>query len=108
MSVNTVNLLTDGGVPADCDLLIINAPGRDLADDELDMVLEYLSTGGQVLYTMASQMEDLPNLDAMCAAYGMTVADGFIADTSRYYQNNPYLFFPPGGHLRGRRLRPDQ
>lgn len=94
MSVNTVNLLTDGGVPADCDLLIINAPARDLADDELDMILEYLSTGGQVLYTMASQMEDLPNLDAMCAAYGMTVADGFIADTSRYYQNNPYLFFP--------------
>ena len=30
----------------------------------------------------------------MCAAYGMTVADGFIADTQRYYQNNPYLFFP--------------
>ena len=39
MSVDTVNLLTDGGVPADCDLLIINAPTRDLADDELDMVL---------------------------------------------------------------------
>lgn len=94
MSVDTVNLLTDGGVPADCDLLIINAPTRDLADDELDMVLEYLSTGGQVLYTMASQMDALPNLEAMCAAYGMTVADGFIADAERYYQNDPYLFFP--------------
>ena len=94
MSVDTVNLLTDGGVPADCDLLIINAPTRDLADDELDMVLEYLSTGGQVLYTMASQMDALPNLEAMCATYGMTVADGFIADAERYYQNDPYLFFP--------------
>ena len=58
------------------------------------MVLEYLSTGGQVLYTMASQMDALPNLEAMCAAYGMTVADGFIADAERYYQNDPYLFFP--------------
>ena len=94
LSVNTVNLLTDGGVPDDCDLLVINAPIRDLADDELDMVLEYLSVGGQVVYTMASQLEDLPNLEAMCAAYGMTVADGYIADGQRYYQNNPYLFFP--------------
>lgn len=94
LSVDTVNLLTEGGVPADCDLLILNAPVRDLADDELDMVLEYLSVGGHVVYTMADQLEDLPNLEAMCAAYGMTVADGFIADTQRYYQNNPYLFFP--------------
>ena len=94
LSVDTVNLLTDGGVPADCDLLVINAPIRDLADDELDAVLEYLSVGGQVVYTMASQLEDLPNLEAMCAAYGMTVADGYIADGQRYYQNNPYLFFP--------------
>ena len=94
LSVDTVNLLTDGGVPADCDILIINAPTRDLADDELDMVLEYLSVGGHVVYTMSDQLEALPNLEAMCAAYGMTVADGFIADTQRYYQNNPYLFFP--------------
>ena len=94
MSVSSVNLLTDGGIPDDCDLLVINAPTRDLADDELDMILAYLSTGGQVLYTMAGQLLELPNLDAMCAAYGMTVADGMIADGSRYYQNNPYLFFP--------------
>ena len=94
LAVSSVNLLTDGGIPADCDLLIINAPTRDLADDELDMILEYLSTGGQVIYTMASQLEELPNLENMCATYGMTVADGIIADTQRYYQNSPYLFFP--------------
>ena len=28
------------------------------------------------------------------ATYGMTLADGFIADYSRYYQRDPYLFFP--------------
>ena len=32
MSVNTVNLLTDGGVPADCDLLIIDDLGTELAN----------------------------------------------------------------------------
>lgn len=32
-------------------------------------------------------------INALCAAYGMQVADGMIADTSQGYQNNPYLFF---------------
>ena len=95
LSVDTVNLLTDGGVPADCDLLILNAPVRDLADDELDMVLEYLSVGGHVVYTMADQLEDLPNLEAMCAAYGMTV-------------EQPLSVLPGDRHLRGCGLRPQQ
>ena len=43
---------------------------------------------------MAGALLDLPNCNALCAAYGMNVADGLIADTSRYYQNIPYLFFP--------------
>ena len=94
MAVETVNLLLDGGIPDDCSVLILSQPLRDLADDELDMILEYLSAGGQVIYLMASQLEDLPNLDALCAAYGMQVADGLIADTSRSYQNVPYQFFP--------------
>lgn len=94
MTAESVNLLTDGGIPADCDLLVLNAPGRDLADDELAMIQKYLADGGQVIYTMASQDLDLPNFDALCAQYGMTVADGIIMDGKNYYQNNPLLFFP--------------
>ena len=94
MSVDSVNLLTDGGIPEDCSLLILNAPTEDLADDELEMILTYLEEGGQVIYNMAGALLDLPNCSALCAAYGMNVADGLIADTSRYYQNIPYLFFP--------------
>lgn len=94
MTVSSVNLLTDGGVPDDCDLLILNAPTRDLADDERKLLSTYLTQGGQVIYTMASQLDDLPNFEALCADYGMTVTDGLIADTQRYYNNNPYLMFP--------------
>ena len=93
MSLERINLLTDGVIPDDCSLLIINEPDRDLADDELDMILEYLAEGGQVIYTMAGELVDLPNFNTLCATYGMTVADGMIADTSQGYQNNPYLFF---------------
>lgn len=94
LSVSTVNLLTDHGIPADCDLLLLNAPTRDLADDELQAILQYLDNGGQVIYTMAGQDLSLPNLETLCGDYGMRVVSGLIADTARYYQNNPYWFFP--------------
>lgn len=94
MTVNTVNLLTAGSVPDDCDLLIIDAPARDLADDELSMVRTYLAQGGQVVYCMASQLETLPNLEALCSDYGLRVVPGMVTDTKRYYQSTPFLFFP--------------
>lgn len=94
VSVASVNLLTDGGIPADCDLLLVNAPTRDLADDERIMISDFLSQGGQVFLSMAGQTDSLPNLEALCADYGMTPAPGILADTQRYYQNNPTLFFP--------------
>ena len=94
MAVKSVNLLTDNGIPDSCDLLILNAPTKDLANDELTMVEKYLSAGGQVIYNMASQALSLPNFAKLCATYGMTVTNGMIADTQRYYQNNYYLIFP--------------
>jgi ABC-2 type transport system permease protein len=96
ISVDSVNLLTDGGIPDSCNLLILNAPTADLADDELTMLEKYLAKGGQVIYCMAGGKtpESLPNFKKLCAEYGMAVADGLIADTQRCYQDNPYLFFP--------------
>ena len=40
LTVNTINLLTGGGIPEDCELLMINAPANDLADDEKTMVTD--------------------------------------------------------------------
>lgn len=94
MTVNTVNLLTGGAVPDDCDLLIVDAPTRDLANDELTMLRAYLAQGGQMVYCMASQTKDLPNLDALCSEYGLSVVPGLVTDMQRYYQNTPFLFFP--------------
>lgn len=94
MNVEELNLLVDGGVPDDCTMLIINQPTRDLADDELTVLLDYLAQGGRVIYCMAGQLDALPNFETLMSTYGMAVTDGLIADTSRYYQNNPYLFFP--------------
>lgn len=94
MSVKSVNLLTDGGIPDPCDLLILCAPDRDLADSELTALEDYLAKGGQVIYCMAGKNLSLPNLEKLCRDYGLTVAPGIVADPQRCYQNNAYLFFP--------------
>lgn len=93
-SVNEVNLLTDGGIPEDCALLILNAPAKDLAVDELQMLRGYLAQGGQVMYAMAGQNVSLTNLEALCLEYGLAVEPGIVADMQWYYQNNYYLIFP--------------
>lgn len=90
----SVNLLSDGGIPEDCDLLLLNAPSSDLADDEKDLLSEYMDRGGHVMLFMGSAEKETPNIDAFLETYGIKPADGYIADTESYYQNNPYAVFP--------------
>lgn len=94
IEVDFVNLMTDGAIPADCETLIITAPIKDLADDELAKLREYLSAGGQIMYFMDGSETSLPNFEALCADYGMTVNPGYVMDSQSYYQNNPFLIFP--------------
>lgn len=92
LSVESVNLLTEGGVPEECDILVINAPRRDFSEDEISALSEYLACGGQVVCMLSDV--SLPNLEGLLAQYGITVAEGLVADTERFYQNNPYAIFP--------------
>ena len=92
--VASVNLLVDNGIPEDCSLLICNQPTKDLADDELDMIREYLGNGGKVTILLADTTAETPNLDELMAGYGISKVDGYIADTERYYGQNIYNIFP--------------
>ena len=94
VEVSNVNLMTDGAIPEDCEMLIISAPLKDLADDELVAIREYLAAGGQVIYCMEGNEISLPNFEALCADYGMVVSPGYVMDSQAYYQNNPFLIFP--------------
>lgn len=94
LTVNSVNLLTGGGIPEDCELLLLNAPVSDLADDEKTMVTDYLDGGGKVLLIAGYSDKERPNLEAVVNAYGLNLENGLAADTKSFYQNNPYYIFP--------------
>ena len=98
MTTEELNLLMVKEMPADCDLLLIDAPSGDFSEQEKTMLLEYLSGGGKVIYVMGDAMSDTPNLDAVMDQYGMTKTKGYIADTQRNYQGNYYYIFPEISH----------
>lgn len=94
MNLASINLLTDGAVPEDCDLLLINALSSDISSDEKDILLSYLKNGGHMMVLFGSMEETFPNIESILAEYGLEMADGYIADTERYYQGNYYAIFP--------------
>jgi ABC-2 type transport system permease protein len=100
LTVTTLNLLTGGGIPKDCELLLMNAPESDLAADEKKMVSDYLSGGGNVMILAGYSETNRPNLNEIINEFGLNLENGLAADTKNFYQNNPYYIFPtiPAGN----------
>ena len=96
MQSRDLNLLTEGEVPADCDLLVVNNPQTDLAADEVTMISDYLKRGGQVFILAGYTQSGCPNLAALCADYGMELENGFVADSApgHFYSRNPFYIIP--------------
>ena len=98
LSTQNVNLLTDGGIPENCEMLFFNQPTSDLSADELKQVQDYLVSGGQVTVTLSSETDaaSFPNLNTLANAYGMNILEGSLADQGSYYQyfGSAYVFFP--------------
>lgn len=94
-TLSEVNLLMTTSIPDDCDLLLMYAPAADLSEDEAQMLGAYLDGGGKVLVLMGdTDASELPNLYGVLETYGITAADGYIADPGRCYQGNYYYIFP--------------
>lgn len=94
LTLNSVNLLTDGGIPEDADLVICNAPVTDFADDEKTMIQEYMNQGGHMVLLAGPSENDRSNLNEIMADYGLVLEYGYVADMSQNYQRNPYAIFP--------------
>lgn len=92
MHLKELDLLTMEGVPEDADCVIIVAPTADIPNNEKDMLLDYLKTGGRMLLFTDYSKTQMPNLEEITDNYGVEKVDGIIveADTSlcmgNYYQ----------------------
>lgn len=89
-----INLLMDNEIPEDCDMLLMYAPTKDLTEDEKKTLRTYLEQGGNVYLILGAVGDSLPNLESIMEEYGLSMADGYIADPQRCYQGNYYYIFP--------------
>lgn len=93
-STEEINTLVQAEIPEDCELLFLYGPTTDFTEDEITNISTYLQNGGKVIYLMGESKQKLSNLNGLLMEYGMEVIDGYVADTERCYQQNPYYVFP--------------
>lgn len=71
-------LLGQAVVPADCDVLLILGPRKELHPTEIQAVRRYLRDGGRALFALDPQTSR--GLAAVAAEYGVDVGDDIVID----------------------------
>lgn len=87
-TVSELNLTT-GTIPAETDLLIIDAPQADYTAGELELLDAFLSDGGDVIVFMDAESPELPELAAFFAEWGVVFEPTIVFDPSRSASTNP-------------------
>jgi hypothetical protein len=83
IAVNTLELLGQAEVPANCGLLIIAAPVRDFSEAELQAINRYLTQGGKlmVFFNYASLQRRI-GLDDILRQWGVNVLADYVKDNT--------------------------
>jgi len=97
-----LDLIVSGAVPADCEVLFINAPKVDLTLGELGAIYDYMLEGGTVMLLYDKvDAETMPNLYALCESFGFKVTEDYVGDLAQGYalttvggEQNPYFMMP--------------
>ncbi len=97
IETESLSLLTVDEIPDDADCILIYAPVSDIAEEEYNMLSEWISEGGDLM-VISGPLEDgsLDNLNRLLEDYDIEVADGIVVegDRSHYAYYYPYLLIP--------------
>ena len=81
---DTLNLITQGEIPQDCDTLVIFSPNKDFDEIATNAISEYINKGGNILwFNMAiTSKENFENVNKVLALYGIKPFEvGYIKET---------------------------
>ena len=97
--VESVDVLTTGKVPDDCDTLVITMPSKDFDELATNAIIDYINAGGNILWFQAATgtETDMPNVNKILEMYGVSPFEvGIIreGDTSKMLSNSPDLILP--------------
>ena len=97
--VSSLDILSVGNVPDDCDTLVITTPNKDFDDIATNAIIDYINKGGNILWlnSAVANKVDYPNVNKILATYGVNPFEvGAIreTDTSKMVSNSPDLIIP--------------
>ncbi len=80
--VSKLNLLATGGVPSDCDTLIITTLKEDITEVEKDYLIEYINNGGNILCLCGANISDnkMPYFEEVLALFGIYTEEGIVME----------------------------
>lgn len=85
IAINPLQTITIDRIPEDCDTLIINAPKRDFSDSEIELIKQYMVSGGNAVIVMDYQAQNFDNLNSLVNYYGIQMERGIISEADGNY-----------------------
>lgn len=90
IDMKKVNLIEEGEIPEDADIIIIDQPAVDLTEKEFDLIVDFMDNGGSLLvfeYYKNYSDTEMPFFAELLEKYGMAVNNGVVIE-----QKDKYLF----------------
>ncbi|MEL4896928.1 GldG family protein [Crocosphaera sp. Alani8] len=78
--INSLNIVENGGIPDDTDVIIIASPKRELFEQEVTVLKEYLDQGGSALLLLDPNID--PGLEPILKDWGIELDNRIIIDGS--------------------------
>lgn len=97
--IDTLNILSAGKVPEDCDTLVVTTPNKDFDEIATTAITEYIQAGKNILWLNAAvtSKKDMPNVNKILAMYGVKPFEvGIIRETDadKMITGSPDLILP--------------
>ena len=94
--LSPLDLLSSGGVPTDCDCILVCGAAQDLTEAERSQLDTYLQNGGRLCLFSRYLDSATPNWNALLARYGLSPVPGIVveAQSGSYVDGYPYYLLP--------------
>ena len=97
--IDTLDVLSTGKIPDDCDTLVITTPNKDFDDVATKTIEDYINSGRNILWlnSAVTTEKNLPNVNKILAMYGVNPFEvGIIreTDSNKMVTDSPDLIIP--------------
>lgn len=96
--VDEINLVLDNILDfhgSGAKVIVVNAPTQDLSDSEYETMLNYMESGGRLLFLAEHDTPELPNFARLMDRFGLSLQTGTMVETDPNYYYQYYSIVLP-------------